>query len=212
MNPSAAPAPTYTPPGLVFDERSHRYTLDGRDLLSVTHVLRMAGLVDLAFFTEADRVRGTAAHAAIEQINRGVDPFRQGVDGIAGAFVVAYRRFLAESPIRIDAAEERLADATLMCAGTLDLRGQFLDAGDGVGAGDRIDILDVKTGVTPPWVGYQTAAYVRLLPPIVARRCRRWCLTLREDATYRLTALTKRSDEAVFLAALTIAQAKRGWV
>ena len=102
-----------------------------------------------------------------------------------------------------------MCDPSIGCAGTLDLRGQLPGA---PAALDVIDVLDIKTGELPPFVGWQTAGYVRLLPVDVARRCRRWCLNLRADATYRLVPLTKRSDATVFIAAVTIAQARRGWL
>ena len=197
------PIPSFTPLGLTFDEPTHRYTLHGHPLISVTSALDAAGLVE-QWGTEADRERGAQAHAAIALLNergRYDEP-----DALAG-FLHGYRAFLAESAFRIDASEERLADADLGAAGTLDLRGCFIT--DAVQA---IDIIDVKTGCVPTTVGYQTAGYVRLLPFAVRRRCRRWVLHLRPDGTYRLIPLLKRTDESVFLAALVIARAKRGYL
>jgi hypothetical protein len=206
---------SYTPDGLIFDAAVHRYTLHGRDLINVTGALGVAGLVDRAFFTEEDRQRGARVHAAIARYHRDLttadDPASPDYDPTIAPYLRAYRRFLAESAFRVDACEEMLADAPLMIAGTLDLRGQFID---GRGSdNDRVDVIDVKTGTTPPWVGYQLAGYVRMLPPDVARRARRWSLNLAADrAVYRLEPHTKTTDERVFLAAVTIAQARRGWL
>lgn len=195
-------APTFTPPGLLFDEPTHRYTLNGAPLVSVTSALDAAGLTDYAWATEADRERGSRVHAAIALLNeRGT--YDEPAD--FAPYLHAYRAFLAESAFRIDASEERLADAELGAAGTLDLRGCFI-----TDAIEAIDIIDVKTGTVPASVGYQTAGYVRLLPFLVRRRCRRWCLHLRADGTYRLLPLLKRTDESVFLAAVIVARAKRG--
>lgn len=197
--------------GLSFDEAVHRYTYDGRPMISVTGALRVAGFVDLGFFTDADRERGARVHASIERMYgnpwRAYDPFAEGAD--VEPYLRAFGAFLAESAFRIDAVEERVCDPTLMCAGTLDLRGEFVDAS--AGRSDLVDVIDIKTGQSPPWVGYQTAAYVRLLR-VPRGRARRWCLNLRDTGTYRLTPLTKRTDDAVFMAALTVAQAKRGWL
>lgn len=195
----------FTPDGLVFDEARHRYTLAGRELISVTTALVVAGLVDRAWFKPEDAARGLRAHAAIHLANAG--HLRDDhLDDTIRPFVLAYLAFLADSGFRVDASEEPLADPALMAAGTLDLRGQFIDAGT------WLDVIDVKTGAVPPWVGYQTAGYARLLPLPERRRVRRWVLHLRENGRYTLNQLTKRSDEAVFLAAVTVAQAKRGWL
>lgn len=215
---SSVDLPTFTPPGLVLDVGRHRYSIDGRDLISVTQALGEAGLVDRTQFTDDARRRGTLVHAAIELWHeRGyVDLGRD--DAMAheiAPYVNAYINFLAESQIRIDAVEERLADPALGCAGTLDLRGH-LPTPPSIAAlasvDDAIDVIDVKTGSAPAFVGWQVSGYVQMLPPHVRRRCRRWCLNLLDDATYRLIPLTKRSDETIFLAALTVACARRGWL
>lgn len=194
-------ATSYTPIGLAFDEPTHRYTLHGAPLVSVTTALAAAGLVD-EWGTPEDRERGARAHAAIAMLNeRGA--YDEPAD--VAPYLHGYRAFLAEAGFRVDAHEERLADPELGAAGTLDLRGCFVT--DAVNA---IDVVDIKSGSIPTSVGYQTAGYVRLLPFGVRRRCRRWCLHLRADGTYRLVPLLKRTDEAVFLSALLVARAQRG--
>jgi hypothetical protein len=205
----AAPS-RYTPPGLAFDEPTHVYTFNGKTQIHVTGALTVAGLIDRAWLTEEGRTRGTLVHAAIALATE--DPSQYGDAEWPAAiapYLAAHARFLSESGFRIDAVEERVCDPRLACAGTIDLRGQLPG---GPSALDVIDVIDLKTGEVPRWVGYQTAGYVRLLPPMVERRCRRWCLNLRDDGTYRLIPLTKHSDASVFLAAVTVAQAQRGWL
>lgn len=200
-----------TPDWLLFDEPTHAYTdaRTSRALLHVTGVLATSGLQDRSWFTEADRLRGQLVHRAIEQRVKRPELTADYDALVGGAFVRGFDTFLADTALRIDACEEQLADDQLMVAGTLDLRGRFMDAES---AGDRIDVIDVKTGSTPPWVGLQLAGYARLLPPTVRTRVRRWCLTLKADGTYRLDPLTKRSDDTVFMAAVAIAQFKQGWI
>lgn len=205
----------FTPPGLTFEADHHLYHLDGAPMLSVTGVLRSAAIVDTMWFDEAARIRGVKVHEAIEDYHlRG----SVSADPIVTPFLDAYLQFRAESGFRLDACEERLADPRLRCAGTLDLRGEFpanVTFAKLTGSryrGSRIDVIDVKTGSTPPWVAYQTAGYVRLLPEAVRPRCRRWCLTLRADGSYVLLPLADPHDECVFLAALTIGHCKRGWL
>jgi len=211
MMPAAAA--TFTPPGLLFDEPAHRYSLDGTDLINVTGALSAAGLVDRFWYKPGDAERGSRVHAALHLLHRNQLRDEHLTDQI-DPYVRAYQSFLADSGFRIDASEERVCDPMLRCAGTLDLRGQFIKPAAGLTGmhGDRIDVIDVKTGTAPPWVSYQTAGYVRLLPPKCWKVAHRWSLTLKANARYTLDPLTKRNDERVFLAAVTIAQAKRGWL
>lgn len=188
---------------LQFDEATHRYTLEGRELISVTTVLREVGLIDDRWFTEDSARRGTAVHAAVQRF---LSAGEVAVDDITGAFFDAYLAFQQEAGFQVEAVEERVCDPVLGYAGTLDLRGRFLRFADGV------DVIDIKTGAVPSSVGYQTAAYARCVDGTATVLARRWALNLRTDGAYRLEPLTKRTDVKVFLAALTVAQAKRGWV
>lgn len=192
---------------LHFDELAHRYSVDGQELLGVTHTLDEAGLVDDFGWTDATRERGAYVHAAIVLHHQG-DLDIEALDGVLLPYVGAYLGFLDDSGFRVVGFEERVFSLALRCAGTLDLRGSFPDDPPFV-----TNIVDIKSGTVPMHVGYQVAAYALLLPrdpqrPIV----RRYALNLRSDGSYRLEPLTKASDETVFRAALTVVQARRGWV
>lgn len=187
---------------LHFDAAAHRYTYGSRDLISVTQVLTVCGFVDSMFFTEDAAARGTAIHAAVQAFHVG------GFDVSAlpveyAPYFDAYLAFAAESGFYVHACEERVCDPLLGYAGTLDLRGRFQQFATGV------DVIDIKTGSVPAWVGYQTAGYARLVDGPLRRR---WALHLKANGTYSLLPLKKRTDEQVFLAALTVAHAKRGWL
>lgn len=187
---------------LHFDAAAHRYTLAGRELISVTQALSEAGFIDARWYTEGASDRGTAVHDAVRRFHACGGDFG-AVEPEHAAFVDAYFAFTVEAGFVVEGSEERVCDATCGYAGTLDLRGRFSQQAVGV------DVIDIKTGSVPAWVGYQTAAYARLLPGAPRRR---WALNLKANGTYRLDPLTKRTDESVFLAALTVAQAKRGWL
>jgi hypothetical protein len=124
-------------------------------------------------------------------------------------YVEAYLLFEHDSGFTRERWEEQVADELIGAAGTLDLRGAFPHPNAKYPA---IDLLDIKTGAVPSWVGYQTAGYARMLTHILTRFRHRWCLQLCPNGNYRLHPLTKSTDEAVFLAALTVAKAKRGWL
>ena len=185
---------------LHFDEAAHAYSLNGRELISVTQALHEAGFIDKRWYTEDAASRGIAVHRAVQQFH---DSGAVPEDDVCAPFFDAYLNFQQDSGFTVEAAEERVCDPLLGYAGTLDLRGRFNYHAGG------LDLLDIKTGSVPAWVGYQTAAYVRLLPGGPKRR---WALNLRADGTYRLEPQIKRTDESVFLAALLVAQAKRGWL
>lgn len=189
---------------LAFDEAAHRYTLDGRELIGVTSALSAAGFIDSRWHTDEAAMRGSYVHAAIALLHED-DLDVASLDEQIGPYVCAYQRFVQETGFVRVAWEQRVYDATLGYAGTLDLRGSFPKD-------TWHDVIDIKTGASPKWVGYQTAAYKRALPADIRNMCRRWCLQLSDDGTYRLHGLTNAFDERVFLAALTIAKAKKGWV
>lgn len=184
---------------LQFDDVAHRYSLDGRELLSVTQALSEAGLIDRQWFNDGAADRGTRVHAAVQAFHAtGELP-----EDETAPFFDAYLSFQMDAGFDIDGVEERICDPLLGYAGTLDLRGRFRAQVSGV------DLIDIKTGTVPPHVGYQTAAYARLVP---GRPMRRWALHLKANGTYQLVPQVKRTDERVFLAALLVAQAKRGWL
>jgi hypothetical protein len=185
---------------LAFDAAAHRYTFDGRELIGVTQALTDAGLIDARWHTDEAALRGTYVHAAIALLHED-DLDVDRLDASLLPYVNAYLRFVTESGFERQAWEERVCDALLGYAGTLDLRGRFVEQAHG------IDLIDIKTGTVPGWAGYQTAGYARCLPD---RPIRRWALNLRADGKYSLQRLEARTDERVFLAALTIAQVKRG--
>lgn len=185
---------------LHFDPTTHCYTYGDRELISVTQVLSEAGFIDRQWYTDAAATRGTAVHAAVQGFHEhGSVPS----DDVCAPFFDAYLKFQAEGCFVVVAAEERVCDLVRGYAGTLDLRGSFPRFGRGV------DLIDIKTGSVPSWVGYQTAAYARLVSGCPVRR---WALNLKATGAYKLEPLTSRTDEQVFLAALTVVKAKRGWL
>lgn len=187
---------------LTFEPVAHRYRLGTRDLISVTQALTEAGLVETSWFTPEAARRGTALHAAVQLY---LETEAVPTDDSLKPFFDAYLNFHLDAGFVASASEERVCDPLLGYAGTLDLCGCFAHLDH---SSHGSDLIDIKTGHVPEWVGYQTAAYARLLPEVR----RRWVLNLRADGTYRLQALTNRTDERVFIAALTVAQAKRGWL
>lgn len=175
---------------------AHRYWLGDRELVSVTTALKDAGLIDTAFFSDGAAARGTYVHQACDLVDQddlgSLDPACDG-------YVAAYTRFLADAKPTWAHTEHPVCDPTLGYAGTLDRAGTL----NGVWS-----VLDIKTGSPAAWHGAQLAAYARLVPKMGVQP-RRYDLYLAPDGTYHLERQAARTDEALFFAALQIAQFRR---
>lgn len=203
MTAPVAARPEMNDPRLVFDEVAHRYSLDGRDLISVTTALTEAGMAGTRFYTEESRLRGQYVHQCIALEAEGALE-ESSVDPIVRPFFDAFRKFQRDTSVTLEIVERRVCDPTLGYAGTLDAIGVWPD-------GKRM-LFDWKSGFFPPMAGPQTAAYLR---------CARWFyptgtsiaragLHLRDDGTYRLMPFTNIvQDEHDFIAALRVAQFRR---
>lgn len=143
--------------GLSFDPAGHRYLLDGQPTISVTGVLKWAGLIRLGGIPEAvlerARQRGSDVHALVQFDNDG-DLHEESIDDAYRGYVEAWRRFKRELSVEILLSEHRVASRRHRVCGTLDC----LAILNGMGA-----VIDVKTG-DPDDVAadLQTAAYVAL--------------------------------------------------
>lgn len=184
---------------LRFVPETHSYYLGDRELISVTRVLQEAGLIDPQWFTEDAAMRGTYVHEAIA-LHHDDDLAMEALDPVLRPYVEGYLRFLSETFFDAMQIEQRVFSESLGYAGTFDVLGHLPSQPPGY------DLIDVKSGGRPATVGLQLAAYVRCLPVGVHRR---WCLQLPGDGSYRLHRCEDRTDEHVFLAALTVAKWKR---
>jgi hypothetical protein len=183
---------------ITFDAAAHRYALsDGRELPSVTTILKAQGLIDDTWFTDTARLRGDFVHLACRMLDD--DELNEAtVDEAIRPYLDAYRAFVRTAKPEWTYIEHRVFDAVLGYAGTLDRAG--------VVGGHRL-LVDLKSGGIYPSVGPQTAAYRRCLPE--PHTWKRAALQLKEDGSYVLHQLTDRSDEDTFLAALRLHQWKQ---
>jgi hypothetical protein len=185
-------------PRVQLDPRTHEYACSdsGVWLPGVTRTLAEAGLVDTRWFKAEAAKRGTAVHMACQFHDEG-DLDESTVDATLRPYLTAYRLFLAESgfkPLRI---EESLAHPIYRYAGTFDRVGEL----NGAGA-----LVDIKTGALVPETAIQTAAYAGLLDHPV----RRFGLQLRANGRYSLKEYADRNDWKIWLAALAVANWRRG--
>jgi len=188
---------------LAFDPLAHRYTLDGRELIAVTQVLKEAGLVDDRWWTDEACLRGRYVHEAILLHHEG-DLAEDSLDPALAPYFTAYRQFLADTRFRAESVEQRVYHEALGYAGTYDLLGRFPTQTIG-----GWDLIDVKSGAVPSWVGIQLAGYSRAICNGTMKLLRRWALNLQGDGTYRLVRCNDLNDDKLFLSALAIAQWRR---
>lgn len=209
---SSLVAPLRNDPRLVFDAESHRYHLEGRELVSVTAALTAAGMVDTQYFTDEARVRGSYVHQAIALLAEGALD-ETSIDPTVAPYVDAARQFLADTGVELEHVEARVCDPLAGYAGTLDAIARW------PGPIVKRTVLDWKSGGCPPSAGPQTAAYLRCARDWypAGTRIGRAGLHLRGDGTYRLVDFPDvGQDEQDFLAALRVALFQRryaldGW-
>ncbi len=142
-------------PVLTLEKESHVYTLGGRQLPSVTEILVGAGIVDIRWFTELGRWRGSAVHAAC-WYDDDSDLDEESLDLQLRPYLQAYRKFKSETGFQPTAIEQSLHHELLGYAGTPDRIGKL---GDG-----RPCLPDLKSCASSKATRYQTVGYAACLP------------------------------------------------
>jgi hypothetical protein len=163
---------------LQFDPVAHRYSFDGRTVMSVTQYLSLAKFVDDEWFTDEGRERGSAVHAAIHYLNEG-DLDDSSLHAMIRPYVAAYRQFLADTGFVPKLWEHRIYDPVYNYAGTLDVTGTWKLTDGNI-------LLDFKTGQIEDHVALQLAAYEACVSPAIGW-FHRYALQLKADGTYRLS-------------------------
>lgn len=194
--------------GLVFDERLHRYFLDGKRVVGVTEALKIVTESQYAAvppeLLAAKAAFGTAVHKVIELDCLGTLDI-DNLDPVYVPYHAAWRDFLARSGFEVLRSECKVLSRRYGYAGQLDLLGKL----NGI-----LSMVDAKCVTTVmPSTGPQTAAYEQatretypdLIPPTAP--VRRYALQLTpgssEQAKWRLVPLTGARDLNVFLACVT---------
>lgn len=182
-----------------FQEEGHSYTIDGKPAVSVTQVMdgyvtgydgvpqqilqdaaHFGRSIDLAcqFIAEDDLDESTLTPLMVPRIN-------------------AFKQFLADKKVEIEAHQTRVGDKALMVAGTLDFVVRF---------NRQRWVIDTKatSAVMPSW-GIQTSAYAKYYEANTGEKVhKRGALWLRADGSYRLVPHDDAGDYNVFLSCLNI--------
>lgn len=176
-----------------FDQVTHTYWIDDREVPSVTQILKAMNCVDTRWYTEEGRERGKAIDTLTEMYDAGtldLEALRVYGKSYAG-YIEAWIAFRAETGFVRTFAQVRVANARLGYAGTLDGEGNF----NGV---PLLYIVDLKTGPPLWWHPLQTQGYAEC--SISAKR--RGCVYLRRDGRFKWVEHDDPADAAGWLSFL----------
>ncbi len=179
---------------LTFDDATHTYFWNGKQVPGVTSVLsplsNFKGVPK--HILEAAGERGTAVHLCCEYDDKGILD-EASIDPAIAGYVQAWRKFRSEMQPEWTHIEHQCYHEALRYAGTLDRAGLI--------RGQRY-VLDIKTSAAASrlW-GVQIAAYANAIKMPDALRA---SVQLRPDGTYRFIEWADRSDWSVFVSLLTI--------
>ena len=178
------------PATIHFDPDTHCYSLDDREIRSVTQRIARAGLLGSAptWHTPEAAERGTAVHLACHQSDIGAElDICAEWDGYLRSYQ-AWSRAMAPTWTSM---EQPYYNAELDLAGTPDRIGTM--------AGRDV-VLDIKSGPPASWHGIQLAAY-DLLVPLPHRRRR---IGLYLDAHGDIARMKDYRASADYVIALTL--------
>lgn len=192
-------------PTLTLDPTTHTYAVDGRPQIGVSQVLAAACLTDKTWVSEEALKRGSYVHEAVELHVQGVLD-EASLDPKLLGYVEAWKKFERESGFKVLCqggvwqSEIRRSHPLYGYAGTIDHLGHI---------GERLILLDLKSGDPDSWHPWQLAGYAMLFDlPAGSTRPERANLYVRPDGSYRFLERKDRNDFEVFKAALTIARAR----
>jgi hypothetical protein len=189
-----------------FNPLTHEYSIGSQKVLSVTQVMKDAGLIDFSGIPK-DKLhfaatRGTYVHKATELYDLGnLDP--SSLDSAIVPFVEAYRSFRGKVDFKPTLIEHKVFNRARGYAGTLDRAGLL----NGILNGRKV-VIDIKTGKVSKTAGIQLAAYKYALGEEWSE-ADRYVLKLTEAGVYNLVPYTDKMDLPIFLYALGIAKWKK---
>jgi hypothetical protein len=197
---------------LTFDHASHSYTLNGKDVPSVTQVMDAEGLTSFSFADESHRQRGTWVHDIAELVARNwkgntVEEIIQNSrwsPETTEPSLVPYGRacalFLLESGFRPTVIEQIVGSERLGICGKLDAYGPAADGSNW--------LVDVKSGQPYEGAWIQTALYSYCLEETLQLKTDwRVVVQLKPDGSYRLFGPPRPAggvDLAVGMAVCTV--------
>ncbi len=137
----------------IFDEKEHKYSYDGKQLPSVTTVIKEVLDIQYPDYAIYHATRGTYVHKAIELYLNGTLDF-SSVDKTIKPYLDSFIKFQEKAKIEPILLEERFADKDITFAGTVDIVGKVKG---------KTYLFDIKTGQKQDSYNAQMAGYKKLL-------------------------------------------------
>ena len=136
-----------------FNEEKHEYSYGGKQLPSVTTVIKEILNIEYPDYAIYHATRGTYVHKAIELWFKGVLDF-ETVDEAVKPYLDSFIKFQEKAKIEPVILEERFADKNITFAGTVDIVGKVKG---------KTYLFDIKTGQKQDSYNAQMAGYKKLL-------------------------------------------------
>lgn len=207
MTVMAHATPSAVRPVLTFDEEPHIYRVDGREIPSVTQILKAAFPELWPWADEFALERGRKVHQAAHLWVIG-DLDAKTLSPYLAGYVAAAIRFLQETGFEFATRDGQKASEVRMYSMIYD----FAGTSDWIGTFERRStVIDLKTG-EPGWpCGPQTWAYGQMWQEETGEVIRqRFGLRLYDDGSYQLVPYKdNRNDQQDFLAALRVVQRRK---
>ena len=136
-----------------FNEEKHEYSYGGKQLPSVTTVIKEVLNITYPEYAIYHATRGTFVHKAIELWFKGVLDFKT-IDEAVKPYLDSFIKFQEKAKIEPVILEERFADKNISFAGTVDIVGKVKG---------KTYLFDIKTGQKQDSYNMQMAGYKKLL-------------------------------------------------
>ena len=136
-----------------FDEENHKYSYGGKQLPSVTTVIKEVLNIEYPDYAIYHATRGTYVHKAIELYLKGNLDFGS-IDEAIKPYLDSFITFQNKANIEPVLLEERFADKNISFAGTVDIVGKVKG---------KTYLFDIKTGQKQDSYNAQMAGYKKLL-------------------------------------------------
>lgn len=109
---------------VTFEPEGHIYTWNGRRLPSITQILAAEGFINTDWYDEWSRDKGSMVHLACHyDITNELD--EDSLDDEIRPYLAAFRKFMADSGLKVERSEVPGVNTTHIYAGTPDLVGCF---------------------------------------------------------------------------------------
>jgi hypothetical protein len=193
---------TAASPALMFDPLTHRYTVDGVEVPSVTTILHNSGLTSYGDIPmavlERKRALGAAVHAFTAAMDQGTEEWDQVIGSDLEAYCMAWDRFKSDTRFTPRLVEHQLLAEKhgMRYAGTLDREGEL---------NGQSTVIELKCAAqAQSWWPLQLMAYALALQQPARTPPRRAAVQLMPDGSYKLHAYSNSTDQGVWLAALAL--------